>query len=258
MAKNETTKQTVTVIGSLCLVCSIVVSVAAVGLKPTQLANKELDKQKNLLQVANRLGTPSQTRELYEQFIEARMVDLATGEFVDGDADAFDQRAAAKDPEQSTRLSAAEDIAGIGSRANVASVYLAKDEQGEVEGIILPVHGRGLWSTMYAFLNITPDGSTVKGITYYDQGETPGLGGEIANPSWNALWEGKNVLDEDGNPGPNIVKGLADPNSNYDIDGLSGATLTVNGVQASIDFWLGEQGFGPFLQNLKNGGANNG
>lgn len=61
-----------------------------------------------------------------------------------------------------------------------------RDESGQVNKIVLPVYGTGLWSMMYAFVALDNDGNTVKGITYYDQGETPGLGGEVENPSSGA------------------------------------------------------------------------
>ncbi|GAA3536773.1 Na(+)-translocating NADH-quinone reductase subunit C [Zobellella aerophila] len=244
------------VIGGLCLVCSIVVSVAAVGLKPMQQKNQALDVQTNIVDVAG-LGR-SNVADNYSRYIDARLVDLATGEFTEQPADGYNQRTAAKDPAASISLSADEDPAGIRRRANLAPVYLAKDENGELDSIILPVHGQGLWSTMYAFVAVAPDGNTIKGITYYEQGETPGLGGEVENPAWRAQFVGKQLFDENGQPALRVVKGGAPEGAPSSVDGLSGATLTSNGVQKTFEFWLGPKGFGPFLAKVREGELNNG
>ena len=79
---------------------------------------------------------------------------------------------------------------------------------------------------MYAFVAVAADGQTIKGITYYDHGETPGLGGEIENPAWQALFKDKKLFGEDGMPALRVIKGHAPEGSEHDIDGLSGATLT--------------------------------
>ncbi|WP_445400365.1 Na(+)-translocating NADH-quinone reductase subunit C [Zobellella sp. An-6] len=256
MAKKETIGRTFAIVGGLCLVCSIVVSGAAVMLKPTQQRNQALDVQTNIVDVAG-LGRAN-VAENYARYIEARLVDLDTGEFSDQPAEGYNQRAAAKDPAASIALSGAEDPAGIRRRANLAPVYLAKDENGELDSIILPVHGQGLWSTMYAFVAVEPDGNTIKGITYYEQGETPGLGGEVENPNWRAQFVGKQLFDENGQPALRVVKGGAPEGSEHGVDGLSGATLTSNGVQYTFEFWLGEKGFGPFLAKVREGELNNG
>ncbi|WP_375055656.1 Na(+)-translocating NADH-quinone reductase subunit C [Zobellella sp. DQSA1] len=256
MAKKETIGRTFAVIGGLCLVCSIVVSVAAVGLKPIQQRNQVLDVQTNIVDVAG-LGRAN-VAENYARYIEARLVDLDTGEFSDLPAEGYNQRNATKDTSASIALSGGEDPAGIRRRANLAPVYLAKDENGELDSIILPVHGQGLWSTMYAFVAVAPDGNTIKGITYYEQGETPGLGGEIENPNWRAQFVGKQLFDEQGQPALRVVKGGAPEGSEHGVDGLSGATLTSNGVQYTFEFWMGPKGFGPFLAKIREGELNNG
>ena len=259
MAKsNDSIAKTLLVVISLSLVCSIIVAGAAVGLKSTQIEQKQLDKQRNILSVAGLLQPNVNVKETFSKFIEPRLVDLATGNFVEGDAAHYDQRAAVKDPALSISIPADQDVAKIKRRAKVSAVYLVRDTEGKVTQVILPVHGTGLWSMMYAFLAVDIDGNTVKGITYYDQGETPGLGGEIENPNWRKLWVGKKLFDVDGKPAIHIVKGTALPNDPYAIDGLSGATLTGNGVQNTFDYWLSENGFGPFLAKVRAGELNNG
>ncbi|MDN2663915.1 Na(+)-translocating NADH-quinone reductase subunit C [Psychromonas sp. 14N.309.X.WAT.B.A12] len=256
--QQETFGKTMIVVLAVCLVCSIIVAGAAVGLRPLQIENKAIDKQNKILDVAG-LTTNKTVSEIFNSNIETKLVDLATGEFVStADPITYDQRKAAKDPETSIKLSAEDNIAKIGRRANLATVYLVSNDQGELQRIILPVHGAGLWSTMYAFVAIQPDGNTIEAITYYEQGETPGLGGEVQNPRWTNLFKGKELFDENGDPAIEIVKGQAPAGSKHKIDGLSGATLTSVGVEHTFTFWLGEQGFGPFLSKVREGALNNG
>jgi len=254
----ETFSRTILVVLAVSLVCSIIVAGSAVGLRSTQLANKEKDKQSNILAVAG-LETDKKIYAIFTSNIQTKLVDLATGDFVDDvDAGRYDQRKAAKDPAQSIKLSAEQNIAKIGRRANLATVYLVSDDQGKLQRIILPVHGAGLWSTMYAFIAIKADGNTVEAITYYEQGETPGLGGEVENPRWRSGWEGKELFNEQGLPAIKIIKGHAAADSKHESDGLSGATLTSVGVQHTFDFWLGAEGFGTFLSKVREGALKNG
>ncbi|KXI21047.1 Na(+)-translocating NADH-quinone reductase subunit C [Photobacterium sanguinicancri] len=262
-SNNDSIKKTLIVVVALSLVCSIVVSTAAVALRPLQQKNAVEDVQRNILSVAGLLDGAANIQEAYGQFIEPKLVDLNTGEFVDqteaGQTPAqYNQRSAAKDPAQSVKLNAEQDLAKIIRRANVATVYLVKDANDNIEKLILPVHGNGLWSMMYAFVAVETDGNTVSGITYYQQGETPGLGGEIENPNWRAQFEGKKLFDDNNQPAIRVVKGGATPGDIHGVDGLSGATLTGNGVQHTFDFWLGDMGFGPFLAKVRKGGLNNG
>lgn len=259
---NDSIQKTLTVVISLCLVCSLVVSVAAVGLKPLQIENKALDKQRNILEAAGLLDEAGKDiKGTFSKYIDVKVVDRATGEYLDytpEDALKYDQRKASKDPKQSVKLDPAVDVASIKRVANKVVVYLAKNDSGEVESIILPVHGYGLWSTMYAFLAVTPDTKQAKALVYYDQGETPGLGAEVENPRWKAQWVGKRLFDDNWNPVIDVMKGKAPVGSDYQVDGLSGATLTANGVQFTMDYWLSEHGFGPYLAKVRSGGLNNG
>ena len=123
-------------------------------------------------------------------------------------------------------------------------VYISKKADGSTDAIILPIQGYGLWGVMYGFLALESDGETVKNINFFKHNETPGLGGEIQNPQWTAKWQGKELPI-------NIVKSGA--SNEHQIDGLSGATLTSNGVDHTVDFWTGENGFGPFLAKVREG-----
>lgn len=242
---------TVAVVLAVSLVCSVIVAGAAVGLKPTQNEQKALDKQKNILSVAGLLEKNTDIRKVYSERIESRIVDLSTGDYVDGVSN-FDMRAAAKDPAQSIRINPEEDFAGLKRRAKYAEVYLVKDNEGKVSQIVLPMHGTGLWSVMYGFVAVQPDGNTINGITYYDQGETAGLGGEIANPLWQKGFVGKKLYNEQGNVAIRVGKG-ASADATHGVDGLSGATMTTKGVQGSFNYWFSQNGFGPYLAKIKAG-----
>lgn len=259
--QQETFSKTMLVVLAVCLVCSIIVAGAAVGLRSTQLKNKEIDKQSNILAVAG-LETDKTVSEIFKTNIQTKLVDLQTGEFVNDvagvSANNYDQRKAAKDPSTSIALSGQDNIAKIGRRANVATIYLVSSDEGKLERIILPVHGAGLWSTMYAFVAVQPNGNTIDGITYYEQGETPGLGGEVENSRWRSLFVGKELFDRNGLPAIKIAKGQAPADSKHEVDGLSGATLTSVGVEHTFTFWLGKLGYGPFLNKVREGGLNNG
>lgn len=236
---------------SLCLVCSLLVSTAAIGLKSIQEENKIKERKENILKAAGiyKKGVP--VDELYKQIVP-KVVDLSTGEYVDIDAVAFDQRKAAKDSESSIAIPSEEDQAGIGRRSTYASVYLLKDGD-ELKRVVLPVHGKGLWSTMYGFIALAPDFNTVKNFGFYEHAETPGLGGEVDNADWKKLWIDKQVYNAKGEPVIDVIKGSvspSDPEAAYKVDGLAGATLTSRGVTNLVQYWMGKGGFELYLKRL--------
>lgn len=253
-ANKESVGKTLLVAFLVCVVCGVVVATAAVSLRPVQSKNQLLDKRMNILQAAGLYQPGVDVNKVFKS-IERRFVDIDTGEYVEM-PESYDQRKAAKDPQRSERLSGKEDIAGIKSQANVAEVFLARGDDGDLSRIILPVHGYGLWSTLYGFLALEPDANTVSGLGFYEHGETPGLGGEVDNPKWKALWEGKKLYGEQGEVEIQVVKGAVDsktPNAEHKVDGLAGATLTSNGVSNLLRFWVGENGFGPYLKRMQQG-----
>ena len=249
---------------SVCLVCSILVSAAAVALKPAQQANEELNRKKNVLVAAGLLEegrtVDAEGRGIEEIFadFDQRVVDLRTGEYVDDlDPASYDQLRAARDPAISRELTAEEDIATLKRLEQYGIVYLKRDARGEVETAGIPIRGYGLWGTLYGFLALEGDFETVAGIGFYQHKETPGLGGEVENPNWTALWPGK-VVYADGEPAIELTKSVApvgDAARDHQIDSISGATMTSRGVENLVNFWVGDLGYGPYLRSMRGGSA---
>ncbi|MEX0703700.1 MAG: Na(+)-translocating NADH-quinone reductase subunit C [Planctomycetales bacterium] len=246
----------------LCVICSVMVSAAAVVLRPLQAANKEREIRKNILLAAGLIRDPAASRETIEelsQAIEGHLIDLDTGREVDPSAlppglnvkriDEYDQRRAARDKKQNVQLAPNEAIHGIREREKYSFVYRVEKDGRKL--IVLPVYGNGLWSTLYGFLALSPDTRTIEGLTFYEHGETPGLGGEVDNPAWKAQWVGKQPFNEDWDIRVQVTK----PGRAIDIsqvDGLAGATITSQGVEGLLRFWLGPKGFGPYLERTRS------
>lgn len=263
--KRDTITGTLLVALILCVVCSVMVSSAAVLLRPMQEANRKLDQQRNVLQAAGVDVDSMSADAIVEMFndeskVQRVLVDLSTGAVVDGesagiDLSTYDPKKAAKDPELSERVdSSAGPTPGVPRRERYAFVFKILDS-GKVNQFVLPVYGKGLWSTLYGFIAIQSDTRTVGGITFYEHKETPGLGGEVDNPSWKAKWAEKKLFDDDWDVEFEVIKGAVDANSaaaDHQIDGLSGATITSRGVSNLVQYWVGPDGFGKFLENQRN------
>lgn len=243
---------------AVCLVCAVVVSSAAVVLADRQERNAALDRQRNVLVAA---GLADDGESLDAEAIAARsarivpvVLTLSTGEAATGvDPIGFDQRAASIDSARST--AAPDNVAGVVRLPTEALVYEVRDGAGRLDLVVLPVEGLGLWGTLYGFVALEGDLRTIRGLTFYEHKETPGLGGEVDNPRWKALWPGRLAFDDDLSPAIGVVKGPAGSvdEAPYAVDGLSGATITSRGVTNLLRFWLGPDGFGPYLARLRSG-----
>ncbi len=241
----------------VCVVCALFVASAEVSLRPLKELNILIDRQKNILAVAGLMQPgeeidAEEIRQRFENSIRPQMIDLSTGEEDTSiDPASFDQRSAARDPSRSRRApSNPSKILRIPNQALIYEVV----ENDEVSAIIIPIEGYGLWSVLYGYLALAPDARTILGITYYDQKETAGLGGEVENPNWKAKWVGRKAFDERGRVKIAVKKGPAGPPDKdpYEVDGLSGATITSRGVTNMLHFWLGDEGFGPYLARLRD------
>jgi len=240
---------TLIVATGVCVACSVFVSTASVLLKPIQLQEKALDKKKNILAAAG-VELKGDVDQLFENNIDTEVIDLETYEVVkDIDLATLDERKAAKDPATSIQV---DGLPGIPRVSKYKAVYRTKDGKR----LILPVHGKGLWSTMYGFLALdAADLNTIENFSFYEHGETPGLGGEVDNARWKKKWIGKEAFDEEGTPAVTVIKGTAPPDDPHKIDGLSGATITARGVGDLVQFWLGPEGYGPLIEKRKEGAA---
>lgn len=242
----------------VCLVCSLGVSSAAIFLKSQQDENATVDRQKKILDVAGMIRpgqelTNAEVQALFEQRLVPVLVDIKTGEVVsetpDGSSpDSYNMMAAAK---------AAGNVpppneAKVRFQPTVGKLYYLVDDKQHVQKLIIPIEGYGLWGFLFGYLALEADGETISGITYYKHAETPGLGGEVDNPVWKGSWKGKKAFKpNDPAPAISVVKNAA---GEFEIDSLSGATITSRGVDNMMKFWLGENGFGPFLQKVRESG----
>lgn len=243
--------KTIFVAVALCLVASMIVSATTIALRPVQEVNKFRDRQINILQVAGLYEPGSDVAQAFEAF-EPRVLDLATGQFTDQfDPVTFDYLAAADDPELSVALE--DDPASIGRQSRYVAIYLLRDTDGAIDKAILPIHGSGLWSTLYGFIAVEANGNDIYGLQFYSHGETPGLGGEVDNPNWRGLWNGRLLRDEQDVLQITVAKSPPPAGADFHVDALAGATLTSVGVNNLVRFWMGENGYQPFLINLQTG-----
>lgn len=256
---NKETLYLVKFAGAVCIICSILVSGSAVLLKDRQEDNRIIDRQKKVLAVAGIIDSKgklsrAEVRNLFDKNIRARVVNLKTGMYMDEmDSSSFNQKKAAKNPE--TSRVAPDNLSKVRRLPHNALVYQVIVEN-QVDMVIIPIEGMGLWSTLYGYLALGRDANTIQGIIYYDHGETPGLGGEVDNEKWKSRWKGRQAFDKEGKPAIHLIKGVAgsakdDP---YAIDGLSGATMTSRGVTNMMKLWLGPDGFGPYLEQFRKTG----
>lgn len=253
---SDSTKKTIIVALGICLVCSVLVSSAAVALNKIQEENKELDKITNILSAGDLMVEGKPVREIYKESVEPILIDLSTGEAVKKEnypeeinIETFNIKNVAFDPKLSTQIDPDIDIADIKRKPKYMVIYEVF-EGDKIDKYILPIYGKGLWSTLYGFIALDSDLQTIKGLTFYEHGETPGLGGEVDNPKWKNSWKGKQAFNDNGKVIIQVIKGIVDqssPASNHQIDGLSGSTITTRGVDNLVNFWLGENGYGPFF-----------
>ena len=262
MPQRDSFSGTLMVAFLLCIVCSLVVSAAAVMLRPLQEANEQRDMQKNILDAAGlaigEYGRPAgelsedQFNELYG-WVSEKLVNLDDGSYntsVDGVKWKLKEQIDGRDTSQAIEES--EFSSGEDKRPKVMKVYFVEQSgSGRIDQVVLPIYGKGLWGTLYGYLALRSDLKTIQGITFYEHKETPGLGGEVDNPSWKAQWQGLKLFDGNGKPAALVFKGPAPDSNPHAVDGLSGATITSRGVTNLVRYWASKDGYGPFLKNLK-------
>lgn len=255
---NDSPQKALLVVFCVALLCSILVSVASIMLDPIQQRNQLVERSRNVLALTG-LTAPGATLsseeilEIVEQ-LDIRVVNITTGRF---DATLnpaeFDARALVNDPELGRAIPPEYDVANLSRRAVHEVVYLVWDGN-ELDRLILPIVGQGMWSTIYGFIALESDLNTIAAVSFYEQAETAGLGDQIQSPDWQAKWAGRKLFDTQGvlrfRTGPGTIK----PGSTaaaYQVDSLSGATVTADAVTRIIAYWFGPDGYRTFLDKLK-------
>ncbi len=247
------------VVLSVSLVCSFVVTSTAVLLESRQLRNLNLERFRHIVAVAGIGEREKDPIALYRENLDAALIDLRSGAEVDSaplpgflHPESFDFIAASRHPDYSEEIDPR--LIGLKRRPRYMPVYRLRGGQG-YDKVILLIVGKGLWSTLQGYLALEKDLTTIAGIRFFQQGETPGLGGEITNPRWQRSWKGKQALNDRGEVVIELVKGPVDPASPTRVEGISGATLTTRGVNRMVRYWLGRRGYGPYLAKLRKSGG---
>ena len=234
----------------ICVVCSGALALTFNGLQPLIEANQAFDKQKNVLKAVgywdpSKAADAAMAREDLEQMFVDNIERIVIRKTADGVEEVGDSMS---DREIADALKAAEFERDFRNREYL-ELYRARRD-GETR-YVLPTLAYGLWSWMYGFLAVNEDGTEVVGITYYQDGETPGLGAEINNPGWQAQWPRKQLYDASGAlVSVTVKKGRVSQDvpkevAHY-VDGLSGATITSNGVTKYLKWNL--EAFEPFFR----------
>lgn len=253
---NDSIAKTLVIALLVALFGSVMVTGSAILLQPRIDANLERERQGNLLEIVRRLPGAEQ---LFERVgggaVEAVVVELASGEIDRSmSPEQVDTRTAAQDIVRSVEIPPDRDIAGIKRVSTHQVVYLVR-ENTKFRLIVLPVRGQGYASILYGYLGLAGDANTIVSLNFYKHGETPGLGAQVDSPVWRVQWQEKKVRDPEGRLRIGVARrplGPGDPNAPYQVDGLTGATFTSRGVNNLVRFWLGDDGFGPFLNRIRS------
>lgn len=223
---NTSPLKTMTIAFVVALTCSILVSLTAVGLKPLREANRLGEGLLSLTALLQSLG-----------------VDKARKTFIERTSGAPVKR----DLKSRSDLSVEQDLAGLVQIEDVLTVYEVRAGE-RLEQVILPIRGVGYKSMMKGYLALEADLNTIAALTFYEQDETPGMGARIMEPEWQAQWADRQTMDDSGEIRIEVVKGRGQwP---FEVDGISGATYTGWGVTDLVRFWLGPDGYGPYLARL--------
>ncbi len=238
MSKPPSAASTLLFAAVVCLACSLVVTGSRVLLRSRQLANSEQHRQRNVLVAAGLAEADERlsATAINERFapITALVWDTVERRLVDGlDRDQVQLR-----PQM---VPAPDGAPGLREMPRHLVLYRLPPTDDQATRYVLPVWGRGLWSMLYAYLTIDTDG-VIHGVSFYEQQETPGLGGEISNPRWAATWEGVRAYDDDGTVIFSLVGSTAS-GPERQVMTLTGATLTSRGVNALVRYWLGPLGY---------------
>jgi len=227
-------------------------------LKPVQLRNQLVEKSRNIIGLTG-LAEPGQLLSEDEilaavEQLDIRVLDVNTGLFTnDIDPAEYDARAARNNPELSIAIPAGEDLASIGRREQYVVVYLVWNG-AQLQRVILPVYGQGMWSTLYGYIALEADLNTVAAMTFYEQTETAGLGDQVQNRDWLAKWKGRKVYGGPGDIRFRVASGSVSPGSpaaTHQVDAMTGATVTGDAVTQLIRYWFGPHGYAKLIGHMQ-------
>lgn len=247
---NESRAKTIVVALLLSVVCSVLVTTATVVLRPIQTQNRAAEEQLRLDQLlASIPGMSEIVTEAGGSALTSVIVDLTEARAVQR-LDSASLQAALDDPGNWSQLAPEQDTAGIGARPDIAQIFLLRDED-RISLLILPILGAGYNGPIRAMLALRGDMVTIAGLTITDQSETPGLGARIEEDAWQAQFAGKQLADEAGRLQFSVARGAA--RTEYEVDGITGATRTSNAITRMIRFWVGPDGYGPLIDAVRRG-----
>jgi len=218
------------------VVVAAILSIAAMTLQPLQKKNVEINKKENILTSINIESTAKDAEDIFDKYIVESYVVDHKGDIKEGE-DAFevDMKKEMNKPLEDRNL----------------PVFISINDKEEKQ-YIFPVYGKGLWGPVWGYVSLENNLSTVYGANFSHQGETPGLGAEIATEDFQNQFIGKEIFNEQGEFVSVSVKkgGTANPQSKYEVDGISGGTITSEGVDEMLNDCL--KSYIPYFENIKN------
>ncbi len=206
------------------VIVAVLLSLAAIGLKPRQDANILNEKKTQIVKALGYDATVS-----YDDVVAEAALLNAEGAVVNNDvAKVFEALQSVKDSRD----------------AGEFPIFKATDGS-----VVVPLYGAGLWGPIWGYVALAPDMNTVKGIVLDHQGETPGLGAEIATAKHQAMYVGKTVFEGEELVGVTLKKGGAAEGAMHEVDAITGGTKTSDGVSAMIKDCL--VSYKPYFEAVK-------
>lgn len=246
---NESRTKTVLMAFLVSAFCAVLVSGATVILRPIQAANRAAEQQARIEALV--AGVPGMTELMAETggTLSTVVVDLTKARAAT-EVTPETLETALADMANWTALEAGQDLAGLGSRPDYAQIFLLRNGE-EISLMLLPISGAGYNGRIDAILALTGDMHTIAGLAITSQSETPGLGARIEEAAWLASFGGVKTVDASGDVRFAVAKGQA--TTEYEVDGITGATRTSSAMTRIIRFWLGPQGYGPLIDAVRRG-----
>lgn len=231
-------------------ICALAVSMATVILRPIQAANRAAEQQARLEALVTGIPGMSELLSGDGGTLSTVILDLPRGRAA-AEVTPATLAGALDDAGNWTTLEPGQDIAGLGQRPDYAQVYLLRGAEGDITLALLPVSGAGYNGPIDAIAALRGDMTTIAGLAITGQSETPGLGGRVEEPAWLAQFPGTQVSDASGTVRFAVARGPA--GSKYEVDGITGATRTSNAMTQIMRFWMGPDGYGPFIDAVRRG-----